>query len=303
MATPQNGIFAHGTHAHHFLEFNLKKNILDAQTIAALERLRAPVVSAGGINYVIAFGPDVWRHIAPKQAPADLASFKEIALSGETLVPAHQHDVWIWISGSSPDITFDNARATWLALRDVASLEDEQQAHEYHDSRDLTGFVDGTANPEPLNAPDVALVPNGLPGEGGSHVLVMRWVHNLEAFHALPIPEQENVIGRTKADNVELTGARLPVNAHIARTQVKVDGEELPIFRRSVPFGTVGKHGLYFVAFSAERARYDRMLERMFGMAEDRVRDRLTDFSRAMGGAFYFAPSLTLLREMTTAAT
>ena len=298
MATPQNGIFAQGTHAHHFLEFDLKASILDARTISAFQSLRAPGVSAGGINFVIAFGPDVWRTIAPKQAPADLVSFKELGVAGETFVPAHQHDVWIWISGSSPDMTFDNARAAWLALSDVATLQDEQQAFVYHDSRDMTGFIDGTANPEPLNAPEVALVPTGMPGEGGSHVLVMRWVHNLVAFHALPIQEQENVIGRTKAGSIEMTDARLPIDAHIARMQVTVKGEELEIYRRSVPYGSVERHGLYFVAFSAERTRYDKMLERMFGLTEDRVHDRLIDFSRPMGGAFYFAPSLTLLREM-----
>ncbi len=48
MTTPQNGIFAQGTHAHHFLEFNMKKTILDTQTISALLRLRAPSVSADG---------------------------------------------------------------------------------------------------------------------------------------------------------------------------------------------------------------------------------------------------------------
>jgi porphyrinogen peroxidase len=73
---------------------------------------------------------------------------------------------------------------------------------------------------------------------------------------------------------------------------------ELEIFRRSVPFGTAEEHGLYFVAFSAQRSRYDRMLARMFGTAGDGVRDRLTDFSRPVSGAYYFAPSLDVLNEL-----
>ena len=111
------------------------------------------------------------------------------------------------------------------------------------------------------------------------------------------------MIGRTKADSIEMAEAQLPSNAHIARTQVTVNGEELEIYRRSAPYGNVGRHGLYFVAFSAERARYDKMLERMFGLTEDRVHDRLTDFSHPLGGAYYFAPSLTILREMGNPAT
>ena len=93
-------------------------------------------------------------------------------------VPANQHDVWIWINGSTPDVTFEHARAAWLAVRDVATLAADQPAFVHRDSRDLTGFIDGTANPEPLDAPDVALIPPGLPGECGSYVIAIRWVHN-----------------------------------------------------------------------------------------------------------------------------
>ena len=147
-------------------------------------------------------------------------------------------------------------------------------------------------------AAEVALVPPGEVGEGGSHVLAMRWVHNLAAFHALPVPEQGRVIGRTKLGNAELTGSDLLPTAHLARVQIHQDGQELPIYRRSVPYGTVGEHGLYFVAFSADRSRYDRMLGRMFGATDDAVHDRLTDFSRPVSGAYYFAPSFSALNDL-----
>ena len=70
------------------------------------------------------------------------------------------------------------------------------------------------------------------------------------------------MIGRTKADSVERSDAEKPPTAHIARVEMTVDGEELEIFRRSVPYGTAEEYGLYFVAFSAERSRYDQMLAR-----------------------------------------
>src|SRR5262249_21296646 len=133
---------------------------------------------------------------------------------------------------------------------------------------------------------------------GGSHVLAMRWVHDLEAFDALAVGDQERVIGRTKSDNVELEGDRKPARGHLSRVQVTEHGKELEIYRRSVPYGSVAEHGLYFVAFSADRTRFDRMLTRMFGGGPDGVRDRLTDFSRPESGAFYFAPSLTTLRGL-----
>ena len=65
-----------------------------------------------------------------------------------------------------------------------------------------------------------------------------------------------------------------------------------------MPYGSAGEQGLYFVAFSAERSRFDTMLSRMFGTAPDGIYDRLTDFSRPVTGAYYFAPSQTLLNEL-----
>lgn len=301
MITPQNGIFAQGTHAHYFLELDLREGCAPQQALASFRRLRAPDVSAGGVNFVIAFGPDFWRAIAPDQAPAGLAPFTEIRGLNGKLAPAHQHDVWIWINGSEPDVAFEHARAAWLAVSDVVTLGAEQPCFVYRDSRDLTGFIDGTGNPEPLDAPAVALIAPGKPGEGGSHVMAMRWVHDLASFHAQSVTDQERVFGRTKLNSIELAADQMPANAHIARVQIKDGDYELEIYRRSVPYGTVAEQGLYFLAFSADRTRFDRMLARVFGTSGDGLRDHLTDFTRPVSGAFYFAPSLTTLRELEEA--
>ncbi len=295
---PQFGIFAQGTHSHHFLEFDLEHGVTPAEAVAAFRQLRTPDVSAGGVNTVIAFGADAWREVAPSEAPADLAAFEPVIGNDGHNAPATQHDAWLWISGAEADVTWQSARAAAQAVAVVARVTAEQQAFTYLGGRDITGFIDGTANPPVRRAADVALVPPGRPGQGGSHVLTMRWVHDLTAFNRLSLDEQERVFGRTKADSVELSPAEKPPTAHIARVETSVDGEELEIFRRSVPFGTSQEHGLYFVAFSAERSRYDLMLARMFGTAADGLQDRLTDFSRAVSGAYYFAPSLNVLNEL-----
>jgi putative iron-dependent peroxidase len=142
-------------------------------------------------------------------------------------------------------------------------------------------------------------VPEGQPGASGSHVLTMRWIHDLEAFDRLTVEDQQQVFGRTKADSIEFVGAKLPPNAHIARTQIHDDGgEEIPIYRRNVPYGTTREAGVYFLGFGADHDRFDRMLRRMFGPSDDGLHDRLTDFSRPVSGAYYFAPSLTLLAKL-----
>ena len=290
---PQFGIFAQGTQAHHFLEFDLRPGVSPTAALPSFRRLRTPDVSAGGINLVVAFGADAWRAVAPSMTPASLAPFAEVAGPDGHRAPATQHDAWIWISGNAADVTFDHARAAAAAIADVAVLAAEQPGFTYHEGRDETGFVDGTANPPVRRAADVALVPPGDPGEAGSHVLAMRWVHDLDAFHRLPVADQERVFGRSKPESIEMSEDEKPPDAHIARVELGDDDE---IFRRSVPYGTVDEHGLYFVAFSADRSRFDRMLARMFG--NDGVRDRLTDFSTPVSGAYYFAPSNTALRAV-----
>jgi putative iron-dependent peroxidase len=293
---PQPGIFALGTSAHEFLEFDLRADVAMAGVVDVLGRLRMPSVAAGGVNLVIAFGSDLWRALAPAEAPPDLAPFRPLGRVGGHHAPATQHDLWLWISGSTSDVVFEHARAAAGAIEEVAVLATDRPAFVHRDSRDLTGFIDGTANPSTLEAPAAALVPPGSPGAAGSHVLVMRWVHDLTAFDAQPIAEQERVFGRSKWDSIEMEPGVKPATAHIARVEIEDDaGAELPIYRRSVPYGTVEEAGLYFVAFSADRARLDRMLGRMFGLEADGLHDRVLDFSRPVSGAVYFVPALHLL--------
>lgn len=299
MSTPQSGIFAQGTVAHYFLEYTLRPSVALEVAVDALRQLRQPAVSAGGVNLVVAFGAHLWQQIAPDHTPPSLKSFTEVHGADGRVAPATQRDVWLWIGGSTADVVFEHARAADNAIHSAFTRAAEQPCFVHRDSRDLTGFIDGTANPPTLEAPGVALIPPGEVGDGGGFVLAMRWVHDLEAFDRLPPTEQERVFGRRKIDSAELEGDAKPASAHIARVEIHdAAGEELPIFRRSVPFGTVTEHGLYFVAFCRDVTRFDVMLARMFGAADDGIYDRLTDFSRPVSGAYYFAPSLTQLIEL-----
>jgi porphyrinogen peroxidase len=292
LARPQPGIFAQGTRSHYHLEFDLRPGATDDAVVGALHGLREPPVTAGGSNIVVGFGADLWRRLHPDDAPAELAPFVAIEGDGRG-APATQHDLWVWTHGTGEDVELDVARAVAAGLAPVATLAAEQPCFVYLDSRDLTGFIDGTENPPVEEAFEVALVPDGERGAGGAFVLAQKWVHDLDRFHAQAREEQENTIGRTKPDSVELDDK--PPTAHIARVVIEEDGEELELYRRSTPYGRVGELGLYFVAFSADPSRFTKMLRRMFGVGGDGVHDHLTDFTRPVSGAFYFAPSLDAL--------
>jgi putative iron-dependent peroxidase len=292
MARPQPGIFAQGTRSHYHLEFDLRPGVDDATVIQALHGLREPSVTAGGSNIVVGFGPDLWRRLRPVDAPAALAPFVAVEGDGRR-APATQHDAWVWTHGTGEDIELDVGRAVVATLAPALLLAAEQPCFVYRDSRDLTGFIDGTENPPVEDAFDVALVPDGEPGAGGSFVLAQKWVHDLGKFHAQDVEDQEGTIGRTKPDSVELDDK--PPTAHIARVVIEEDGEELELYRRSTPYGRVGELGLYFLAFSADPTRFTKMLSRMFGTSGDGLHDHLTDFTHPVSGAIYFAPSLDAL--------
>jgi putative iron-dependent peroxidase len=292
MATAQPGIFAQGTRSHYHLEFDIRHDASDASICAAVGRLREPSVTVGGSNIVVGFGPGLWQRLKPDDAPDNLLPFVAVE-GGGGRAPATQHDVWVWSHGTGEDVELDIARGIAAALAPVAILVQEQPGFVYRDSRDLTGFIDGTENPPVEDAHAVAIVADGEQGEGGAHVIAMRWVHDLDSFHARSLEDQQVTIGRTKSDSVELEDK--PPTAHISRVVIEEDGEELEIYRRSVPYGRVGELGLYFVAFSADPSRFHKMLARIFGTTGDGIHDHLVDFTTPVSGSFYFAPSLDAL--------
>jgi putative iron-dependent peroxidase len=294
VATPQPGIFAVGTRSHHHLEFDVSgdaRGVLDA-----VRRIRDAATSVAGVNVVVGFGRRLWAELAPAEVPDDFGDFEPIVGAGGFEIPARQHDLWLWIHSFGPDAVFNIARLAAHELADVAAIACEQPSFTYLASQDLTGFEDGTENPAIDEAPSVATIPEGSPCGRGSVVLVQRWVHDLDGIEALELSDRELVIGRTLQGSKELDPEVQSPRAHISRVVIEDDdGEELEVFRRSTAFGGVIEHGLMFIAFSADRARLHRMLQRMAGV-DDGIRDRLTEFSTPVASAWYLAPPLELLR-------
>jgi putative iron-dependent peroxidase len=299
--TGQAGIFSLGTTAHAYMEFLLEpdSDVQPSELVRLVADLREPRRTVGGVNLVVGFRPSLWRRIQPHTLPDEVTDFDEpvTGVDGFTM-PATQRDLLLWISGASYDVVYDMARAALAAVRGTFRLREEIASWSYQHDRDLTGFIDGSANPSLLEAPQVALVSPGDAGAGGSVCLLQRWVHDTDAWEALPVEKQEAVMGRTKAESIELSGDARPADSHVARTELVVGGEEFKVFRRNTPFGTVSEHGTVFIGFSRERWRLHEMLRRMAGT--DGVRDALTRYTHATSGSYYWIPPVEhLLRHMT----
>jgi putative iron-dependent peroxidase len=296
VSRPQPGIFALGTLAHAYLEFDQLPGIEPDALVTATANITEPRTTMGGVNLVTGFRPSLWATVAGPNAPRHAQDFTEpvIGRDGYTM-PATQHDTVMWVAGAGYDLVFDVSIGILNALHQVALLADETVGWSYHRDLDLTGVIDGTENPSLSEAPSMVLVPDGAPGAGSTLLLLQKWEHDGAAWTALPTSDQQRVIGRTKPGSVELDDR--PATSHVARTDQDRFGH---IFRRNTPYGSVFNHGTMFVGFSAARRPLHTMLESMAGVSGER--DALTHYSLPLSGAYYVVPSLDDLGAFTTAS-
>lgn len=267
----------------------LRKAIGSIRDLAGAER--------GPERMVIAIGASLLGTLAVDELPGGMAPFTPIHGTDDHIAPATQDDLLVWCSSMTADRCLSGAWLARRALDGLAVLTDETHGFQYFDHEDVTGFEDGTENPKGAERLEVASIPDG-PSAGGSFVLAQRWVHDLSSFERLEVDDQELIFGRTKDGSVELDP--LPECAHIERVVMEdADGEEREIYRRSFPYGTTNELGLFFLAFNADLQTFQDMLDRMYGVA-DGLRDKLTDVSHAVSGAYYIAPSDELLDAIIT---
>ena len=291
MSNHQAAIFEE-SHAHHlYLEFETP---IVTGALPGAELLAAPV---SRVHETLAFSGKVLDGIDHRLVPPELKPFEAIDGLDDLVAPATQGDVFVWIQSNQRDEVFARGLAWTRALNPVAQLIQEEHGFLFRDSRDLTGFIDGTENPKGDERLEVALIDSGSHA-GGSFVMTQRWLHDLASFHDQEVEEQERVIGRTQKSSIELDEEHMPSDSHVSRTEIERDGSEVEIYRRSTPTGGMTDAGLFFLAFSAELHRFTWILESMFGKTEDNVRDQLLSFTKPLSGSYYFAPNIQALTRI-----
>jgi putative iron-dependent peroxidase len=207
--------------------------------------------------------------------------------------------VLLHIRAEREDFCHELARLILARLGDAATVIDETHGFAYLDSRDLVGFVDGTENPQGDERRAFTIVGDeDAAHAGGSYVTVQRYVTDFAAWQALPTEAQEGVIGRTKADDVELEDERCLPTAHKERTKIVRDGAEQKILRQNRAFGSAQESGTYFIAYARDLSVTEEMLERMFVANSEGHYDRLLDFSRPVTGVHFFAPAQDVLESL-----
>lgn len=220
---------------------------------------------------------------------AGLRSLPPLTAPGQAIETSPEV-LWIWLRGDDRGEILHRSRQITGALAPAFALHDIVDAFKYKGGRDLSGFEDGTENPDGAAAIGAAIVgPDDARLSGSSFVAIQRWQHSFERFAALSEDAQDNAIGRRQGDNEELDDA--PPCAHVKRTAQETFSPPAFVVRRSMPWCAGNDGGLMFVAFGASFDAFEAQLKRMVGL-EDGVTDALFGFTRPVSGAYYWCPAL-----------
>ena len=205
-------------------------------------------------------------------------------------IPATPYALWFWLRGDDRGELFHNSAHLNHLISEAFQCELVIDSFQYGQSRDLTGYEDGTENPTGNDALDAALLRDATPGlESSSFVAIQQWRHQLDYFNALPSEQQDNIIGRRRSDNEELADA--PITAHVKRTAQEDFQPQAFVLRRSMPWAEHLQAGLMFVAFGASFDAFEAQLKRMSG-AEDGHVDALFSFSQPLTGSYFWCPPM-----------
>ena len=253
-----------------------------------------------GLSCIMGIGSNAWDRLFGAPRPAELHPFREVRAGARQAVST-PGDVLFHIRAKHMDLCFELATQIMTRIGHAVVAVDEVHGFKNFDDRDLVGFVDGTENPRGAAVAEAALVG----GEdaafaGGSYVMVQKYLHDMNGWNALSTEAQEKIIGRKKLSDIELDESVKPTCSHSSLNTIEENGKEMKILRDNMPFGNAGQgeFGTYFIGYCRTPRTLEQMLENMFVGRPPGNYDRLLDFSRAITGNLFFAPSATFLEAL-----
>lgn len=284
MDAVQPGILLPVPQACRYLTFGL---IPGANPATALKKLKDHGADDG---IVVGIGKSVVSALG--QEVEGLRGFPSLVGPGVD-IPSTPSALWFWLRGDDPGKLARRANELKRILSPAFRLDEVVDGFKHDETpegmgRDLSGYEDGTENPEDEEALEAAVVSGLGPSmDGSSFVATQRWIHDLSIFNQMAPPERDDVIGRRVSDNEELEEA--PESAHVKRTAQEDFEPEAFVVRRSMPWTDAANEGLQFVAFGATLDSFEAQLTRMSGL-EDGIVDALFRFSRPVTGAYFWCP-------------
>ncbi|MEZ5756823.1 MAG: Dyp-type peroxidase [Emcibacteraceae bacterium] len=204
-------------------------------------------------------------------------------------IPSTPQSLWIWLRGIDRGEILHRSRNIEAILADAFSITSVIDSFQYDKNRDLSGYEDGTENPEGDDAIEAAIDnTENAAFNGGSFVAVQQWLHDLDIFEQMNKERQDNTFGRHAESNEEFDA---PSSAHAKRTAQEDFEPEAFMIRRSMPWADGMDSGLVFVSFANNLDKFEAIMNRMIGK-DDGIIDALFDFTRPINGAYYWCPPI-----------
>jgi len=282
MQTIQPGILADETRLARYLTFTL---LPDSDPASALQALAAEFE---GDELVVGLGSALLAELG-----ADIPGMRNLpALTGKGIeVPSTPMSLWCWLRGDDRGKLLHKGRFLTHILSSAFEPTSIVDGFQYDGNHDLSGYEDGTENPQGDDAINAAIVSDSGPElDGGSFVAVQQWLHDLDYFDSLETRERDDIIGRHISDNEEFDEA--PESAHVKRSTQESFTPEAFMLRRSMPWSDGPSEGLMFVAFGKSLDAFEAVLTRMVGL-EDGITDGLFRFTQPISGSYYWCPPVS----------
>lgn len=277
-------------------------------------------VADPGLTATLSVGASLFdgRYGLAARRPRELLPMR--VLANDRLDPARTHgDVLLHLQAGHPDVCVHALRRAMRATRsglvlhwmlDGFTRPDAVPAPGQTRTRNLLGFKDGTANPDatdPALMDDLVWVGSG-DGEpewavGGTYQAVRVIRMFVEQWDRASLTEQQQIIGRRKADGAPLDGdretdppryprdpdgQRIPLDAHIRLANPRAERDTAQrILRRGMSYsrGLDGAglldQGLAFVSYQRRLAHFLRIQARLTG-------EPLEEYLLPEGGGFFY---------------
>ncbi len=264
-----------------------------ADRMEAIQRSMNIRVASETVKLSFGFSNRAWEYLFPTaKKPKELEDFQGVNGEHHT-APATPADLFLHVRAGQAATSYLVVDQIMSFLRPVVDVVDETHGFHYLEGRAIIDFIDGTENPVGEEAKEWAIIGAEDPEFiNGSYAFAQKYIHDLDAWRALPTEVQEKYVGRRKYSDLELSDEEKDPRAHNIISQDNRDGEEHKIVRMNVVFANPGEgvRGTYFIGYARHWNVTRQMVTNMF--TQD---DRLLEYSTAEKGQLFFIPSKEIL--------
>ena len=264
-----------------------------ADRMEAIQRSMNIRVAPETVKLSFGFSNRAWEYLFPTaKKPKELEDFQGVNGEHHT-APATPADLFLHVRAGQAATSYLVVDQIMSFLRPVVDVVDETHGFHYLEGRAIIDFIDGTENSVGEEAKEWAIIGAEDPEFiNGSYAFAQKYIHDLDAWRALPTEVQEKYVGRRKYSDLELSDEEKDPRAHNIISQDNRDGEEHKIVRMNVVFANPGEgvRGTYFIGYARHWNVTRQMVTNMF--TQD---DRLLEYSTAEKGQLFFIPSKEIL--------